>query len=175
MVGSKKSVECADSVHSTPRGRKTRVARASLCVFLSGMASGCYVYPPVVTAPTQGTEVRLDLNDRGRVGLGGQIGPTATRVEGVVQASTDTAYALKVTSVTYLSGDVNRWTGESLTVPRDFVAATSEKKFSKSKSLLTAAGVVGGVVAFIATRGLLGGGTPDTGGGGGGGGGNSFR
>jgi hypothetical protein len=93
----------------------------------------------------------------------------------VVQAGTDTAYALKVTSVAYLNGDVNKWTGESLTVPKNFVSATTQKEFSKSKSLLAAAGVVGGVVAFIATRALIGGGTPDTGGGGGGGGGNSFR
>jgi hypothetical protein len=68
---------------------------------------------------------------------------------------------VKVASVVYLNGSNNRWTNEPLTIQSNLVREVREKKFSRSRSGLLTAGVVGGVVAFIATRGLLGLGNPD--------------
>ena len=133
---------------------------------------GCYVYPPVETVPTPGTDVRLDLDDRGRAGLGGLIGSSAASIEGVLQTNPDSAYQLRVTSVVYTNGQSNRWNGERLTVPTVFVVNARERKFSRSRTYLTAAGVVVGLGAFIASRGLLGSGSTDENGRGTGGGGN---
>jgi predicted ATP-grasp superfamily ATP-dependent carboligase len=150
------------------------VRRAWLTAFLLSVSTGCYVYPPVVTAPAPGTELRLDLDDRGRAGLGSLIGPSAASVQGVLQTVPDTAYMLKVTSVVYMNGQSNRWNGEQVTVPKVFVANTRERKFSQSRTYLTAAGVVAGVAGFIVSRVLHGSGS-DADNGNGGGGGNEDR
>jgi hypothetical protein len=165
--------ECVDQAHSPDR-RNARAARGCLLAFLLGVSSGCYVYPPVVTTPSPGVELRLDLNDRGRAALGTLIGPSAVNVEGVLQSPPDTAYVLGVTYVTYLRGQTNKWSGEPVTVSKDFVANTTERTLSKSRTWLTAAAMVAGVAALIASRALTGGGS-DVSGPGGGGGGTSFR
>ncbi|MFN2603922.1 MAG: hypothetical protein ABR582_14365 [Gemmatimonadaceae bacterium] len=165
---------CSANRHSAVRVQSA-LWRAGLSAFLLGVTTSCYVYPPVVSDPVPGTELRLDLNDRGRVGLGALAGTSAERVEGVLQSNTDTAYALKVTSVTYLNGQINKWSGEPLTVSKGFVASTSQKRFSSSRTLLSVAAAAAGVAAFIVTRNLLGSGTPETPDPGGGGGGSSFR
>lgn len=132
--------------------------------------SACYVYPPVVTAPAPGTQLRLELDDRGRAGLGNLIGSSVASVQGVLQTVPDTAYTLKVTSVAYVNGQSNKWNGEPLTVPKVFVARTSERKLSQSRTYLTAAAVAAGVAGFIVSRALHGSGTDGDGGHGGGGG-----
>ena len=139
-------------------------------VLLLAMCSACYVYPPVETVPAPGTDLRLDLDDRGRAGLGSLIGPSAASVEGVLQTNPDSAYQLKVTSVMYLNGQSNKWNGEKLTVPTTFVVNTRQRKFSASRTYLTTAGVIAGLGAFIASRGLIGSGSDDSGTGTGGGG-----
>lgn len=134
-------------------------------MFALGFAQGCYEYTPARTTPMIGSTLSLDLTDRGRVGMGDQIGPSARTIEGVVRAQDDSAYMLKVSSVVYLNGQLNRWTGEPLTVSRGFVTNLRERQFSRSRTALVAAIGVGAVVAFIVSRGLLGFGntTPDTG------------
>jgi hypothetical protein len=125
-------------------------------LFALGTAQGCYVYTPVVTTTPVGTTLALDLSDRGRVGMGEQIGTSAKTIEGVLRTETDSAYVLNVSSVVYLNGQKNAWTGERLTLPRTMIANTRERRFSRSRTALAAAIGVGGVIAFIASRGLLG-------------------
>lgn len=103
----------------------------------------------------------LALNDNGRVALGPSIGQAAESVEGTLQAQTDSAYLLRVTGVTYLNGQTNRWTSEPLTVANQFVSVAQEKKFSRSRTALAAALAAGGVFAFALTRNLFGLGNPD--------------
>ena len=138
-----------------------RTWRCCVLAFASGLASGCYVYTPVTAAPASGARLSFDLNDRGRVGLGGRIGASATRIEGTLKSDTDSAYNLNMISVEYLNGQANNWTGELLTVSRDFVSDVRERRFSRSRTWLTAAALAAGTIAFIATRGLLGFGSPD--------------
>lgn len=163
-------MEGGSSAPSTPA-----VFRGLILAFLLGVSQGCYVYPPVSTAPAPGQQLRFELNDRGRVGLGESIGNSAERLEGVLLSDSDSAYSVKVVSVTYLNGQSNRWNGESLLVSKAFVRDVKEREFSRSRSFLTAAAVVGGAVLLIITRGLLGSGTPDTDKGPPGGGGENFR
>lgn len=159
-MGGKVPAQCAEDAHS-PSRLKWAVGRVSLVAFLLGVG-GCYVYPPVVTTPAPGAELRLDLDDRGRAGLGNLIGPAAASVQGVLQNGSDSAFALKVTSVTYMNGQSNKWTGERLVVPKAFVISMRERKFSRSRTWLTSAGIVGVVGGFIVSRALRGTGTPDT-------------
>lgn len=143
-----------------PRRRIT----AYVLVFLSGFTSGCYTYGPAAPNPTPGTHVLLEVNDKGRVGLGNSIGPTSQSIEGTVESFSDSAVALKVEKVVYLNGQENAWNGESLVISRDFIGNTKERSFSQGKSLLLGAGVVAAVVAFVLSRQLLGSGNePATG------------
>lgn len=169
MVGGGKGGGCAASAHS-PFRRGARVTGGCVLAFLLGVSSGCYVYPPVVSTPSPGVELRLDLNDRGRAAMGTLIGPSAVNVEGVLKSPPDTAYVLGVTSVTYQRGQANKWSGEPLTVPREFVANTTQRTLSKSRTWLTVAVAAAGVAALLASLGLGGGGSPPPDGGGGGGG-----
>lgn len=174
MPGGRKEGECASSAHS-PAGWNSRAARCYVLTFLLGVSTGCYVYPPVVTTPSPGVELRLDLNDSGRAALGNLIGQSAANVQGVLQSPPDTAYVLDVTSVTYLRGQTNKWSGEPVTVSKGFVANTTQRTLSKSRTWLTAGAMVAVAAVFIASRGLNGSGGEPAGGGGGGGGGTSFR
>ena len=133
------------------------------------MTTGCYVYTPVAAPPAPGSRLLLELNDRGRVGLGGSIGASAKSVEGLLQAGSDSMYSLKVVSVGYLNGQRNQWNGEPLGVSRDFVRDVKSRQYSRSRTYMTAGAIVAGTVLFIVTRGLIGGGsTGDKGGDGGG-------
>jgi len=147
-------------------GRRNQAAgrgifRASLLGLFTGFSAGCYTTVPMSSAPEPGQVLVMNLTDQGRVALGPSIGPSATRIEGTLDTRTDSGYVVKVASVVYLNGTNNRWTNEPLVIRSDLVRDMREKKFSRSRSGLLAAGVVGATVAFIATRGLLGLGTPD--------------
>ena len=129
----------------------------SVLAFAAGMSSGCYVYIPAAETPAPGTRLSFDLNDRGRVGLGERIGPSASKVEGTLK-NVDSAFEMSVLSVEYLNGQRNNWTGESLTVSRDYVGSVKQRQFSQTRTWLTAGGIAAASVAFIVTRGLLTGG-----------------
>jgi hypothetical protein len=130
-------------------------SRFSLLVFW-GVASACYVYTPAPGAPGPGTRLVLELNDRGRVGLGDSIGPSGQVVEGTVAANSDSAYSLRVVRVGYLNGQSNAWNGEPLRVSREWVGNATERKFSKGRTWLSAGAVSLGALVFVASRGLLG-------------------
>ena len=137
-------------------GGPRRFWSGCLLAFLSGVASGCYVYGPAPVNAAPGTRVQLELNDRGRVGLGNNIGPTGGIVEGIVQSNSDSAYSLKVNRVEYMNGQWNAWNGEQLIVPKEFVGTAKERTFSQSRTWLVAGGVVLAALAFISSRNLLG-------------------
>lgn len=164
-IGAKSTTWCAKPTQSGV-GHLHGALRGILLCFASGLIQGCYVYTPVMGHPAPTAYVALDITDRGRVGLGDLIGPAATRVEGVVQSETDSVYALNVASVGYLNGQSNRWSGEPLTVRKDFIGSVRERKFSRGRTALATGSAVGGVLLFALTRGLLGFGGGSGGGGG---------
>jgi hypothetical protein len=144
---------CAQA-HS--RARRLDTTGAALLLFALGFGQGCYVYRPVESGPSIGTTLAVDLTDNGRVGMGEQIGVSARTIEGVVRTQDDSAYVFNVSSILYLNGQQNRWSGEPLKVSRQFVTNPRQRQFSPSRTALAAAIGVGGVVAFIVSRGLLG-------------------
>lgn len=114
--------------------------------------AGCYSMRPVTSAPAPGSTVVLDLTDRARVDLGERIGPSASRIEGIVQERNDTAYVLRVSSVAYLNGQSNKWSGEPLTVPSAAVARARLREFSRSRTTAIGAGIAAALAAvFIST------------------------
>jgi hypothetical protein len=126
---------------------------------------------PVQTAPIQGQVLSLSLTDAGRVALGPTIGAGAQRLEGVVESVNDSAYVLRMRSVTMINGQIARWTNEQLVVGKQNVGNAKERKFSRTRTAIAAAAAVGSLAVLLASRGLIGGGSEsgkgDKGGGGG--------
>jgi hypothetical protein len=138
-----------------------RVWRGWTALVLAGVSSitGCYTQRPVTGAPPPGTTVVLDLSDRGRVALGDSIGTAASRIEGVVQSSSDSSYVLRVSSVQYLNGQSNRWSGEPLSVRTDLIGRTRERQFSRSRTWALGLGVAAAILTVALTTDLFGRGT----------------
>jgi hypothetical protein len=113
----------------------------------------------VTTAPEPGTTVLLDLNDRGRVQLGDRIGPSAARIEGVVQERSDTAYMVRISSVEYLNGQSNKWSGEPFTVPAGLVSVAQQRQFSRSRTISVGAGIAAAIITLFMKTNFLGSGT----------------
>jgi len=136
-------------------GRAWRGWTALLLAGISPLA-GCYTTRPVMSAPAPGTTVLLDLNDRARVQLGDRIGPSAARIEGIVQAQDDTAYILRISSVTYLNGQSNKWSGEPFTVPASLVSSAHIQEFSRSRTTALGIGIAAALVAVFAKTNFFG-------------------
>jgi hypothetical protein len=127
---------------------RLRVWTALLLVGATSLA-GCYTTRPVNSAPVPGRTVLLDLNDRARVELGDRIGPSAARIDGVVQTQNDTMYVLHVSSVTYLNGQSNKWSGEPLTVPASLVSRARVREFSRSRTTAVGIGIAAALAAVF--------------------------
>lgn len=128
-----------------------RVRRGWIALLLTTIStlSGCYRFVPVTGVPSQGTTLVLDLNDRGRLALGDSIGASAARIEGLMSASSPENYVLQVSSVQYLNGQSNRWSGEQITVRTEHVGRARQREFSRSRTFLAGLGVAAVIVAAV--------------------------
>lgn len=120
-------------------------------MLLAGISAlaGCYATVPVTSVPAPGETVLLDLTDRGRLQLGDQIGPSATRIEGIIEAPSDSVYLLRVSEVSYLNGQHNKWSGERLSVPSSLVATAQTRSFSRARTTAVGGGIVGAVILLF--------------------------
>jgi hypothetical protein len=133
--------------------------RLAVAIGLLPLVAGCYTYTPIATlqpAPTPGTSLSLVLSDEGRMQSMRQVGPYAMRIEGELVQATADDLVLSVSDVVDIRGIHNKWTGESVSLPRTYVAMSYQKQFSRSKTVLLATAVAGGIAAIIAGRNLLG-------------------
>ena len=118
---------------------------------------GCYTYTYTPVTPAPGTRLQLALNDQGRANLVDHVGPEVASVEGELVSTADSQYVLKVDRTISINGLQSRWSGESVTVRYGYVGMVRERRFSSQRTAVTAAAVTVSVVAFVATRSLLGG------------------
>ena len=124
---------------------------------------GCYTLQPTGgPVPQVGTVIGLDINDAGRVALGGAMGPSIGQIEGRLVQKDSGEYVVAVTAVHLLRGGDQTWRGEAVHIKYEFVSSVYERRFSKSRSALMAAAGVG-AIAIIASRSLLGLGDQDPG------------
>jgi hypothetical protein len=128
---------------------------------LSALTMGCYTLQPMVgVTPALNVRVAFDINDAGRVALGGPMGPEIDQVEGrLVEHSADD-YLVSVTGVHFLRGGYQVWKGERVRINSSYVRTPYVRKISKTRSAILGTVLAGGFVAFMASRGLLGAGDP---------------
>lgn len=144
--------------------RARRAASVALLGALSLTSAACYRYVPLEAGsqagPQAGTIVELQLNDRGRAALADSIGPAADRIEGTLRSASGGAYQLSVSSVRYFGGTMNKWSGESLRVPMEFVGRSRERRFDRKRTWAVGAGAAAALVLAILQTELTGGSTP---------------
>lgn len=134
--------------------------RVSICAALVGTLAGCYTLRPASASSLQvGTKVAIDVNDAGRVALGGTIGPEIGRIDGMLVSKENGEYLLAVSGVRYLRGGEQAWTGERVGIRSEFVGTAYERQFSKGRTTALSVAVLGGLVAVVVTRDLFGLGT----------------
>jgi len=137
-----------------------RLGAMGLALAMVG-ASACYTLAPIRgSAPPLGSRIALDVNDAGRVALGGTMGPEIDRVEGRLLEQTNGEYLLGVTSVSLLRGGVQTWKGEQVVLKPEFVSTVYERRLDKARTGLFAAAVAGSVIA-IASQSLFTSGSED--------------
>ena len=129
--------------------------------------SGCYSMEPTFgTMPPAGTPVAFDVNDVGRVALGGSMGPEIAQVEGTLVSKDTSNLLLAVTQVHFLKGGWQVWNGEQVQLKSSYIGSTYKKEFSTSRTITLAAAAAAGFY-WIASHSLIASGTEDTNNGGG--------
>lgn len=137
-------------------------------VTLVVLLAGCYTLQPARgITPEPGSQVALDLNDVGRVALGGSMGPAIAQVEGRLIDSRDGEYLIAVEAVRLLQGGEQVWSGEEVRIKNEYVGYTYRRRFSPKRTVAVTAIGIGGFTAFFLTRSLLGSGNAGDGNGGG--------
>lgn len=129
---------------------------------LALLLAGCSRLQPVqgpVLAP--GTRVAFDVNDAGRVALGGAMGPEIGQIEGQLLGNEDGAYVVAVSGVNYLRGGHQSWSGESVRLRPEYIGNTYERRTSTGRSIAMGVITVGGFTAFLVGRSLVAGGQDD--------------
>ncbi len=138
-----------------------RVMRRCCGVLAAVLLAGCYELEPVNgPTPAVGKEVAFDVNDAGRLALGGSMGPEISQIEGRLIEKGSVDYLVAVSAIHLLKGGEQVWSGEPVRIKSEYVSSVYEKKFSRGKTI--AVGAIGlGIVAAIATRSIIGGGFLD--------------
>jgi hypothetical protein len=124
------------------------------------LVAGCYSLEPATSpTPELGKVVAFDLNDAGRLALGGSMGPEIEQIEGRL-VERDSDYVLAVSGVRFLRGGEQAWRGERVHIKPAYVSSSYERRFSAGRS--TVLGAIGaGVIAMLVSRSIIGGGSQD--------------
>jgi hypothetical protein len=121
-----------------------------------GLSSGCYVLQPVVGNPLPlGTEIGIDVNDAGRLALGGAMGPEIAQIEGRLVDKDSSGYVVAVSMVHLLRGGEQVWNAERVRIKAEHVSGVHERKLSKGRTAVMVAASVG-VVALIVRQSIVG-------------------
>ena len=142
-------------------GRDVTARRVGALAVLA-LLMGCYTLKPISGAePKPGEKLAFDVNDAGRVALGGSMGPEISQVEGLLVEKDAEGYLLSVSSVRLLRGGEQVWSGERVRINNQFVGTTYTRKFSMGRSIGLGVVGIGGFGAILASTSLLGIGSDD--------------
>ena len=124
--------------------------------------TGCYTLEPVRGGiiPPVGSNVAFDVNDQGRVALGGSMGPAVLQIEGRLLSRDSTNISLAVSEIHFVQGGDQVWAGERVNLNPQYVSSVYERRFSTVRTVAVSAAAVGAIAAIVG-RSLLGSGDPE--------------
>ena len=126
--------------------------------------TGCYTLKPVSGVdPSPGTKLAFDVNDAGRVALGGSMGPEIAQVEGMLVEKDNDGYLLAVSNVRLLRGGEQVWSGEKVRLNNQYLGTAYQRRFSLGRSIGLGVVGIGGFGAILVSTSLLGLGQDDSG------------
>lgn len=127
---------------------------AVLLVLLPG--AGCYTLQPVSggVAPAVGSRVEVEVNDAGRVALGGSMGNEIDRIDGMLLEKDTAGMTLSVKHVYGLRGSVQVWSDEMVRIEDSYVRTMASRRFSTARSVAFGAAGVGGFTLLF-TSGII--------------------
>jgi hypothetical protein len=96
------------------------------------------------------------LTDYGRLETSRQIGPGTQRIDGSLLSADDTAYLLAIASVKPIGREWVRWSGEQVSVRRDYVAGFYERRLHKTRTALAVLGSAYAALAIMVRFDILG-------------------
>jgi len=140
------------------------MSRTVLVAATGFLLAGCYTLQPAAgrVIPPAGAEMAFDINDAGRIALGGSMGPEIARIEGRLVEGDSSAYTVAVRAITLLNGGDQTWRGERVQLKTEYVSAHYERRLSPVRSIaMGAAGIA--VIVLIADRSIFGAGNPEDG------------
>lgn len=136
--------------------------RGFSALVLGVLLTGCSTLRPVQgPVPEPGTRLAFDVNDAGRVALGGAMGPEIAQVEGQLLGNEGGAYLVAVSGVTFLRGGHQTWSGETVRLRPEYIGNTYERRTSTGRSIAMGFITIGGFTAFVVGRSLVTGGQDD--------------
>ncbi|HWL39996.1 MAG TPA: hypothetical protein VNO75_07140 [Gemmatimonadaceae bacterium] len=106
--------------------------------------------------PEPATRVVANLTDTGVVAMSGVIGTGAYEIEGVIAEADASTWKVQLTRVEQRGGSSVIWNRELVSFPRSALTNATEKRLSRSRSIMAAGLVTAGVVVAAIVFGDLG-------------------
>ena len=120
------------------------------------LLSGCYGLQPLGgVAPEPGSRVAYDVNDAGRVALGGLMGPEIIQIEGRFLGQDSTGILLAVSSTRFLRGGTQTWRGEQVRLRPEHLTTAYGRDVYVGRSVAFGGAALGGFTALLLTTDLL--------------------
>jgi hypothetical protein len=143
--------------------RALPMARAiGLAVAVTALV-GCYTLQPTGgPVPEVGSRIAFDVNDAGRVALGGSMGSEIDQIEGTLVQQDTADYLVAVSAVHLLRGGDQVWSGEKVHIKPAYVSRTYERRFSTGRTIVLSA-VAAAAVAVVVSQSLIGSGNESSG------------
>jgi hypothetical protein len=116
------------------------------------VCTACYSYAPVRSTPQPGAQVALEVTDEGRLALNEKIGPGVVRLEGTLAGMEGDELLVDASAVKQVRGYITDLGGVRVRLPKSYVTRMDERRFSRSRTLMVAGGVVAIVAGFFATK-----------------------
>ncbi len=124
---------------------------------LGSVLMGCYTLKPIGgVEPKPGAKLAFEVNDAGRLALGGTMGPEIAQVEGLLVEKDSEGYLLAVSNVRLLRGGEQVWSGEKVRLNNQYLGPAYERRFSLGRSIGLGVVGIGGFSAILASTSLLG-------------------
>lgn len=136
---------------------------ALLAISMSGvLLSGCFAMQPVQNVtPASGAAIAIDLNDAGRTALEPTMGRDIGQIHGNLVRQDSDSYQVAVTSVDFVRGGSQSWTGEVVPIKTAYTGTLYTQVFSVRRTAMVGAAIVV-AAAVMAKQGLETGSAPIT-------------
>ena len=127
-------------------------------IALAVVSSGCYQYVPLTPqAAPVGSQVRIELSDRGVVSVQPSLGNSVTAVEGTVRGAAADSLTIALADVERRGSGTQTWAGETIVLKPEDIRAVNERRLSHTRTTVVATSAItlaaAGIIAIAKASG----------------------